>query len=252
VPKQPEYVLIAEILKKEVLAGQYDGASAPSNATLAERFDVNEKTAGRAVQHLIAEGVLIARRGMRAIPAPPELRATKWPMTGRYARARAAQGLIFADSAPGAVRKDTVRREWTPAPVLVARFLGVEPDARVFQRQSRTYVDDVASEDTSMYFPASIVAEAPGLENDDRIRVVALIEAAGHVVTRTVNEVRARLATDAERALFGIDANGIVFEHCHGTFGADGEALEAVVNVRPAHGNVLTFDTDESPDTTHE
>ncbi|MET9030934.1 GntR family transcriptional regulator [Nocardia sp. NPDC004168] len=247
-PKQPEYVSIAETLKAEVLSGDYDSEPLPSNASLAQRFDVNEKTAGRAVQHLVAEGILIYRPGMRAVPTPPELRATKWPMTGRYARARAAQGLIFGNDMSGSsVRKDTVLREWIEAPVLIAQLLNLEPGTRVFHRCSRTYVNEVPTEDTSMFFPAAIIEAAPRLEADDRIQVVSLIEGAGHTVTRTANEIRARHANTAEQELFGIDATSIVIEHSHGTYGAEDEALEAVINVRPAHGNVLTFDTYEAP-----
>jgi DNA-binding GntR family transcriptional regulator len=247
VPKKPEYVVIAETLKAEVLAGDYDHDTMPGNATLAERFDVNMKTAGRAIQQLIAEGVLMARPGMRAVPVPPQLRGTKWPMTGRYARARAAQGLLFSTDVTGAVRKDTVRREWVAAPALIAQFLDLDVGTRVFQRCSRTFVDDVPTEDTSMFFPAAIVAAAPRLERDDRIQVVPLVEAAGHVITRTTNELRARLATTAEQELFGLAADGIVIEHSHGTYGAEGEAVEAVINIRPAHGNVITFETYEGP-----
>src|SRR5262249_13174674 len=151
-------------LKSEVLAGRYDDEPLPSNGAIAERFDVNMKTAGRAIQQLAAEGIVIARSGMRAIPAPRELRATRWPMAGRYARARAAQGLIFAGDIAGNVRKDTVRREWVEASVLVAEFLNVDAGTRVFRRCSRTYVDDVPTEDTSMFFPEAIVRAAPGLE----------------------------------------------------------------------------------------
>ncbi|SUD49591.1 Uncharacterized HTH-type transcriptional regulator yurK [Nocardia otitidiscaviarum] len=246
--KQPEYVTIAETLKAEVLAGDYDSEPLPSTGTLAQRFDVNMKTAARAVQHLVAEGVLIARPGMRAVPVPPEMRATKWPMTGRYARARAAQGLLFGSDVSGSVRKDTVAREWIPAPPPIAQLLGVAPGTRVFRRSSRTYVNDRLTEDTTMHFPAAIIDAAPGLETDDRIRVVPLIEAAGHVVTRTANELRARHPSETEQRLFGIDATSIVIEHSHGTYGARGEALEAVVNVRPAAHTVLTFDTYEGPD----
>lgn len=247
VPKKPEYMLIAETIKAEVLAGQYDDEPLPSTAALAERFDVNMKTAGRAIQQLVAEGIVMARPGMRAIPVPPQLRATKWPMTGRYARARAAQGLIFDADVTGQIRKDTVRREWIEAPLLVAQLLEVEEGARVFHRCSRTYVDDVPTEDTSMFFPATIVKDAPGLETSEAIQVVRLIEEAGHVVTRTSNEVRARHPNESEQELFGIDADDIVLEHSHGTYGAEGEALEAVINVRPARGNVITFDTYEAP-----
>ncbi|WP_063043752.1 GntR family transcriptional regulator [Nocardia pseudovaccinii] len=245
--KQPEYVSIAETLRAEVLAGDYDTGALPSTSDIASRFEVNMKTAGRAVQQLVAEGLVIARPGMRAVPMPPELRGIRWPMNGRYARARAAQGLVFGGDVSGSVRKDTVAREWITAPVVIAHLLKVDNGARVFHRRSRTYVDDVPTEETSMFFPESIVAAAPRLENDERIHVVAYVEESGHVVTRTANEIRARHANDAEQQVFGIDADSIVIEHIHGTYGAEGEALEAVCNVRPAHGSVITFDTYEAP-----
>jgi GntR family transcriptional regulator len=247
VPKQPEYILIAETLRAEVIAGNYDNEPLPGNATLAERFDVNMKTAARAVQQLVAEGIVIARPGMRAVAADRELRDTKWPMTGRYARARAAHGLIFATDMNGKVRKDTIRREWVPAPALIAQFLGLDAGARVFHRRSRTYIDDVPTEDTAMYFPEAIVKSAPRLESEDRIQVVAFLEEAGHVITRTANEIRVRHASNSEQETFGIDATSIVFEHSHGTYGTAGEALEAVVNIRPAHGTAITFETFEAP-----
>lgn len=247
-PKKPEYISIAEVLKAEVLDGRYDSEPFPGNGTIAERFDVNMKTAGRAVQQLVAEGILIARAGMRAVPTPPELRARPWPMTGRYARARAAHGLIFGSDVTGNVRKDTISKSWLDASPLVARLLRVDVGARVLHRLTRTYVNDVPTEDTALYFREDVVQKAPRLEVEERIFVVAFLEEAGYVVTRTANEIRARHATDAERELFGLPDAGIVFEHVHGTYGAEDEPLEAVTNVRPAHGNVITFDTYEAPD----
>lgn len=246
-PKKPEYVSIAETLKTEVLAGRYDNEPLPSNSTLAERFDVNLKTAGRAVQQLIAERILMSRPGMRAVPVPQELRAIRWPMTGRYARARAAQGLIFDSDITGEIRKETTSREWEEASYLVAHLLNTDAGTRVFHRHSRTYINSEVTEDTSMFFPAAIIEAAPRLEREDNVRVVPFLEEAGFVVTRTANELRARQADAAEQKIFGIDAGAIVFEHAHGTYGAGGEALEAVINVRPARGNVVTFDTYEAP-----
>ncbi|MFC4951067.1 UTRA domain-containing protein [Pseudonocardia sp. GCM10023141] len=246
-PKKPEYVSIAEALKTELLAGRYDDEQLPSSTALAERFDVNLKTAGRAVQQLVAEGMLIARPGMRAIPVPRNLRATRWPMTGRYARARAAHGLIFDSDVVGNLRKETVHRQWERPPEIVARLLDVNPEESVFHRRSRTYVNDIATEDTSMYFPASVIDASPKLEREENIRVVSFLEEAGFVVTRTTNELRARHASQVEQGTFRLDADGIVIEHAHGTYGAEGEALEAVINIRPARDNVVTFDTYEAP-----
>jgi DNA-binding GntR family transcriptional regulator len=246
-PKKPEYVSIDETLKAELLAGRYDSAPLPSNGTLARRFDVNMKTAGRAVQQLVAEGILMARPGMRAAPVPKQLRATRWPMTGRYARARAAQGLIFDTDITGDIRKETISRAWEGASFLIARLLRVDPGASVFHRQSHTLTNDTVTEVASMHFPTAIIEAVPRLEQENSIRVVPLIEEMEFVVTRTENEIRARQANRAEQGVFGILAGDVVFEHAHGTYGADGRALEAVINVRPAHGNVATFDTYEAP-----
>jgi len=96
------------------------------------------------------------------------------------------------------------------------------------------------------------VEKAPRLETDDNIRVLPLLEAAGFLVTRTVNEVRARLANPDEQELFGITDKDVVIEQAHGTYGAADEALEAVVNVRPAAANVITFETYEGPNENNE
>ncbi len=247
-PKKPEYVSIAETLKSEVLDGRYDSEPLPGNGELAERFDVNMKTAGRAIQQLVAEGLLTARPGMRAVPVPPALRATRWPMTGRYARARAAHGLLFDSEVTGAIRKDTTLRAWVEAPSLVAQLLKVEEGARVFKRCTRTYVNDSPTEETALFFPEPIIRAVPRLETEERIYIVPFIEEAGFVVTRTANEIRARHANANEQEIFELDASGIVIEHAHGTYGSKGESLEAVINVRPAQGNVVTFDTYEAPE----
>ncbi|MFC3540697.1 UTRA domain-containing protein, partial [Couchioplanes caeruleus subsp. azureus] len=214
---------------------------------IAERFDVNLKTAGRAVQQLAAEGLVTARPGMRAVAVPRHLRATRWPMTGRYARARAAQGLLFDSDITGEIRKETTRREWVEVPDLIAQFFKVNQGTRVFHRQSRTYINGLPTEETSMYFPSEVIERVPGLEQQERIQVVPLLEAAGYVVSRTVNEIRGRLADPSEQLLFDVGEHAVIFEHAHGTYGADGEPLEAVINVRPARGHVITFDTYEAP-----
>jgi len=204
------------------------------------------------VQQLVAERLLIPRRGQRPLVVPPDRRTTVWPMTERYARARVNEGLIFASDVAGEVRKETVRKDWIRADAMVAPLLGLDVGARVLTRGSRTFVDDVLTENTSMFFPPRVVEKAPRLETDDNIRVLPLLEAAGFLVTRTVNEVRARLANPDEQELFGITDKDVVIEQAHGTYGAADEALEAVVNVRPAAANVITFETYEGPNENNE
>lgn len=249
-PRTPEYLAIADLLKQRIMDGEFDDGVVPfpSTVELADLLSTTTRTTGRAVQHLVGQGLLIARPGQAAVVVPPELRATEWPSTGRYARARAAQGLLFSRSHTD-IRKETVSVEWVDADPLIVRLLGIEPGQRVLRRVSRTYTAGSATpvEHTAMHFPASVVADAPELETAPAIRVVAMIEATGRTIDRTHNRIAARLATELELATFGLDGPAAVVDHTHATLSATGEPVEAVINIRPASGNVITFDTYEGP-----
>jgi GntR family transcriptional regulator len=243
----PPYQAIADQLRAEILAGTWDRPDMPFPGARAvgERFGVSIPTASRAIQQLAAQGLLVTKGGQRPLVVHPDERSTAWPLTRRYARARAAQGLVFAADVPGDMRKSTISREWVHPSPAIARLLRIDPDVQVFRRVSRTYLADLPVEDTAMHFPAAVVADVPGLATDDDIQVVRLIEATGRKITRTVNRLRARLASRQETDLLRLTAPAVVFEHAHGTYGADDEPLEAVINIKPAEGTVLTFETYE-------
>lgn len=243
----PPYQVIADQLRAEILAGTWDRPDVPFPGARAvgNRFKVSIHTASRAIQQLAAQGLLVTKGGQRPLVIHPDERSATWPLTRRYARARATQGLVFASDVSGEMRKTTITREWiTPSPV-IARLLRIDPETQVFRRASRTYVNDRPVENTAMHFPAAIVSGVPRLTAEDDIHVVPLIEATGRKITRTVNRLHARLATIREIDLLHLVTPAVVFELIHGTYGADDEPLEAVINVKPANGTVLTFETYE-------
>src|SRR6266516_2190883 len=95
--RQPAYGQIAAALRAEILAGDYeptDENSArnelPGAAELGAKYGVSDKTAARAIQQLIAEGLVRARPGLRPLAVPSSERTSRWPMHRRYARAREA------------------------------------------------------------------------------------------------------------------------------------------------------------------
>jgi GntR family transcriptional regulator len=243
----PPYQAIADQLRAEVLAGTWDRPDVPFPGARAvgERFGVSIHTASRAIQQLAAQGLLVTKGGQRPLVVHPDERSTAWPLTRRYARARAAQGLVFASDVSGDMRKATITRGWVLPSPAVARLLRVDPGVDVFRRVSRTYLGNRPVEDTAMHFPPAVIADVPGLATDDDIQVVRLIEATGRKITRTVNRLRARQASAQEIDLLQLVAPAVVFEHTHGTYGADDEPLEAVVNIKPADNTVLTFETYE-------
>jgi DNA-binding GntR family transcriptional regulator len=259
--RQTAYGQIADALRAAILAGEYEPtADDPTHnelrgaAELGAQYGVSDKTAARAVQQLITEGLVIGRPGLRPIVVPRGQRPDRWPMNRRYARAREAAGLVFgADMQGREVVKRISRTGWTGAPAPVAALLRMDPGGRVWARVRQTLIDGRVAELSTSYFPAA-VAEGTTLTTPGEFPpggVVRALEEAGHRVLRTYNEARSRLATDEELAVFGADPalqpldGRVVIAITHGTFGLGDEPLEVVVSVRPATDNVIVFETDE-------
>jgi GntR family transcriptional regulator len=262
--RQTAYGQIADAIRADILAGAYEPSpddptrdQLPGAAELGSQYGVSDKTAARAVQQLISEGLVVGRPGLRPVVVPRAQRPDRWPMQRRYARAREARGLVFGGDMQGRqVLKRTTHTGWTGVPGTVAALLGLDPGDQVWERARELLIDGRVAEMSVSYFPAAI-AEGTALMAPGDFPpggVVGVLEGAGHRVLRTYNEARARLATDEELHAFGADPSlqplhgRVVLEITHGTYGAQDEALEALVSVRPATSNVIVFDTYEGAD----
>jgi GntR family transcriptional regulator len=262
--RQTAYGQIADAIRADILAGVYEPSpddptrnQLPGAAELGSQYGVSDKTAARAVQQLISEGLVLGRPGLRPVVVPRAQRPDRWPMNRRYARAREARGLVFGGDMQGRqVLKRTVHTGWTDAPEAIAALLRLDPGEQVWARARELLIDGRIAELSVSYFPAT-VAEGTGLMAPGDFPpggVVGVLEDAGHRVLRTYNEARARLATDEELRAFGADPSlqplhgQMVIEIIHGTYGAEDEALEALVSIRPAAGNVIVFETYEGED----
>jgi GntR family transcriptional regulator len=262
--RQTAYGQIADAIRADILAGIYEPSSddptrdeLPGAAELGSQYGVSDKTAARAVQQLITEGLVRGRPGLRPVVVPRAQRPDRWPMNRRYARAREARGLVFGGDMQGRqVLKRTVHTGWTGASEPVAALLRLDPGDRVWARKRELLIDGRIAELSVSYFPAAIAKDTALMTPGDFPPggVVGVLEGAGHRVLRTYNEARSRLATEEELRAFGADASlqplhaRVVLEITHGTYGAEDEALEALVSIRPATGNVIVFETYEGSD----
>jgi DNA-binding GntR family transcriptional regulator len=262
--RQTAYAQIADAIRADILAGAYEPSpddptrdQLPGAAELGSQYGVSDKTAARAVQQLISEGLVIGRPGLRPVVVPRAQRPDRWPMQRRYARAREARGLVFGGDMQGRqVLKRTTHTGWTGVPESVAALLGLDPGDQVWLRARELLIDGRIAELSVSYFPAAI-AEGTALMAPGDFPpggVVGVLEGAGHRVLRTYNEARARLATDEELLAFGVDPDlqplhgRVVLEITHATYGTEDEALEALVSVRPATSNIIVFETYEGAD----
>jgi GntR family transcriptional regulator len=262
--RQTAYGQIADAIRADILAGVYEPSpddptrdQLPGAVELGSQYGVSDKTAARAVQQLISEGLVLGRPGLRPVVVPRAQRPDRWPMNRRYARAREARGLVFGGDMQGRqVLKRTVRTGWIDAPAPIAALLRLDQGEQVWERARELLIDGRIAELSVSYFPAA-VAQGSGLMASGDFPpggVVGVLEDAGHRVLRTYNEARARLATDEELRAFDADPSlqplhgQVVIEIVHGTYGAEDEALEALVSIRPAAGNVIVFETYEGED----
>lgn len=261
-PHQTAYAHIADRLRDEILAGLYEPSpddphrdELPGAADLGARFGVSNKTAARATQQLVTEGLVIARSGMRPVVVPRTERPHRWPMAGRYARARQSGGVVFGGDLQGrkVEKRHTEAGGPVTAPGRVAAVLRLSDDLRVVFRSRQTLVDGRLAEISTSFLPhglaaGTVLAEDRPLPPGGMTRA---LESLGHRISHTVNEVRARLASAEEVERFGPDAavepliGRIMLEVTHVVYGQDGDPLEAVVSVRPSSDNVIVFETDE-------
>jgi GntR family transcriptional regulator len=262
--RQTAYGQIADAIRADILAGAYEPSpddptrnELPGAAELGSQYGVSDKTAARAVQQLITEGLVRGRPGLRPVVVPRAQRPDRWPMNRRYARAREARGLVFGGDMQGRqVFKRTVHTGWTGASEPVAALLRLDPGDRVWARKRELLIDGRIAELSISYFPAAVAEDTALMAPGDFPPggVVGVLEGTGHRVLRTYNEARSRLATEEELRAFGADPSlqplhaRVVLEITHGTYGAEDEALEALVSIRPATGNVIVFETYEGSD----
>ncbi len=260
--RRPVYAQIADDLRAAIRAGEYEPTGEaptrnelPGAVELAKKYGVSDKTAQRALQQLIDQGLVRSRPGLRPVVIPAKERVIRWPMDGRFARARQAGGFVFESDIQGReVINQVTGTGWTVAPDSIAPLLRVSPGARVWARSRRTLVDGRVAALSVSYFPAELAEgtplTAPGPFPPGGIE--RILGEAGHRITRAQNEVRARLSTSDELEAFGPDPGlaplhgRIVIEMRHATYGASDEPLMAGVGVRPASENAVVFHTHEA------
>lgn len=162
--RQTAYGQIADALRAAILAGEYEPTAddrtrneLPGAAELGTQYGVSDKTAARAVQQLITEGLVIGRPGLRPVVVPRAQRPDRWPMNRRYARAREAAGLVFgADMQGREVVKRISHTGWTGAPDPVAALLRMDKGGRVWARVRQLLIDGRVAELSTSYFPAAV------------------------------------------------------------------------------------------------
>jgi DNA-binding GntR family transcriptional regulator len=259
----PVYLRVLEDLRDQIRAGVLaPGARVPSRNGIMARYAVGETAAKHALQVLAAEGLIEARAGsgsyVRKLPATSHLEhdrlhfpgspfgLTPPPIAGNAEAAGGAQagsdhagtGAARAGGANGA---PSARLSWehqserVPAPLQVARRLGLSPGELVTRTRYLLSADGSPVQMATSYEPAALTADTPvPFPEEGPLAGRGVIErmtAIGVSVDEVVEDVWVRPSTAAEAAVLGIPAGApvLLVERAHWAAGRIVETGEIAI-----------------------
>ncbi|GAA2414823.1 GntR family transcriptional regulator [Actinomadura vinacea] len=159
-PPTPLHLAVADDLRQRIITGDLEpGARLPSRAALAEQHHVSEQVVRRAVDMLVAEGLLFTQVGAR-----PVVKAR--PSVTRLARGwyqdRPGESPFRATmAAQGRTGDWIVRSERTTASERVAERLGIAADAPVMRSDYTFMADGRPVMLSTSWEPLAITAGTP-------------------------------------------------------------------------------------------
>lgn len=189
----PLYIQIDEELRGQIEAGTLGPlAQVPSETELAEGFGVSRMTARKALDRLVADGMLFRQPGKGTFVAPTKIAHG------------ASQGLSFSDAMRAQGRRSETRvleAEVVAAPSKVAMALSLSKGAQVIFLRRLRIVDGEPAAIHLSYLPSRLSAL---LDTDLTDSLSMLMARVGARVERSEDTVEAVLATGEEAALLAV------------------------------------------------
>jgi GntR family transcriptional regulator len=189
----PLYLQIEEELRGQVESGEFGPLSrVPSEAELSVRFGVSRMTARKALDRLVADGVLFRRAGKGTFVAQPKIAHGPSQLLS-FSAAMNAQGVRH--------RTRVLDAGMVPAPSNIARELRVPPNTPLaFVRRLRL-VDDEPAVIHLSYMPARFAAVLGG---DLSGSLTELLTGFGGRVTSTNDTVECVLASEQDAGILKV------------------------------------------------
>ncbi len=218
----PRYRALAESLRARIVAGdQAPGSQLPTEMDLAQEFGVSRGTVIKAIDVLVAEGIVTKRQGAGSFVSLPSLhrrslRMLSFTETVSAEGYKASQRVLFYRPA----RDDEARA-----------FGAVEPSAMLVRLR---FVDSVPCAIHRSVIPNRVMEMLPfamlgqilrGGESD--YSLYAAINAAGLVIHRGSEHVSARLATTDEAEVLNVRLPAALMVVVRQSFDAEGRLIEA-------------------------
>jgi GntR family transcriptional regulator len=218
----PLYLQVEDEIRSRISSGELAvHARVPSEAEIAERYGVSRITAQKALDRLVAEGLLFRQPGKGTFVARPKI-PHEPSQALSFSRAMAQLGLRCETRVLAA--------GMTPAPPHVASVLGTRSGSPlVFVRRLRL-VEDRPSAAHASYLPARF---AKVLDADLTGSLIAAMQAAGASIAIEQDSVEARVATADDAALLELDVGAPLLAVRGMALGHDGAPVRYSETIYP-------------------
>ncbi|MCW8377761.1 GntR family transcriptional regulator [Streptomyces justiciae] len=229
-PRPTPYLAVADTLRARILAGEWAvGGRLPSRARLAEEYGVGRNVTQRAVDRLIAEGLLEGRAGSGTYVRTPRERL-------RMVRSRHRGRAVLAERGR-ANSWDAHSETGVPAPEPIAERLAIAPGDLCVTTHYEFLADGQPVQLSQSWEPLALTDGTPVMLPERGPLagrgVVARMRSIGVQVETVVELPRPARATPAQAHLLGIGAGDLVLLIERTLYDAGGRPVETADMVIP-------------------
>ena len=218
---RPVYLEIEAYLRRLIDAGEGRSAPLPTEADLAERFDVSRMTARQAFNRLVNTGIVIRFRKRGSFANQPLLMEV--PLSG--------EAVSLGDERGGT--KDVTRYELRKAPAQIARRFDLKPGTLLTFLEQIRFLDLQPLAIDRRYMPAAVYRRI-SYEEMQAGNLLTLLPKHRFFLSNATIEVRAGLASSEFASILEIERGTPVLERDVSLYGIDERLTICGVSVYPA------------------
>ncbi|OIK07516.1 GntR family transcriptional regulator [Streptomyces monashensis] len=253
-PREAPYRALADVLHARVLSGEWDiGERLPSRVRIAEEYGVGRNVVQRAMDRLIAEGLLEGRAGSGTYVRTPRERLRL--VRSRHHARRGGSPRSAGTSAGGhpdprergrADAWDADSQVRVPAPEAIAERLGIRPGDPCVTTRYEFLAEGHPVQLSESWEPMALTGGTPVVLPETGPLagkgVPARMRSIGVVVDTVVEMPRPARATPAQANLLGISAGDLVLRTERTIYAADGRPVETADIVIPDERRAVVYE----------
>jgi GntR family transcriptional regulator len=248
---RPAYQQVSDYVRDAISSGQFTpGDKLPSVRTLAEQYGVTPVTISRAIDQLMAEGLVDTRlgTGLFVRSKRPVILVSSY-LTERADGSRATW-TSEAERQGHNARQEITEVGTVPAPPDVAERLNLAPDAPTVVRRRILKIDGTPVQLSDSYYPASL-AEGTELSQPRNLRgyTFGALERLGIKIERFRDDISLRMPTPNEARQLRLGRGIPVLRLIRTTYSADGQPVEVADQILAGDRYVLSYDVPAHPST---